>query len=255
MGRTSFMGDMTLLLFFVSIVSPSFIVSFLVKVTSAQSSSELTFTASTLSAAPSLAPVISDVTAGNSGTITTSTTASLRTSFSFPSSLDDTDSDEEERSLNLANLYFFFLALFWLFVVVAFIWVRRRRRMLRAKAQHDGQHALARDLEGWVNTRRWIRGNWMDTNGGSLQRGEWLNERGEAPPPYKAQDDSGLCSREGVHNGSGHLAVPLSTLSRNNRAFSKPPGYEECTLSSRTSRQDLAAGDAAQNQVKMRHLA
>lgn len=115
--------------------------------------------------------------------------------------------------------------------------------MLKAEARSGGQHALARDIDGWVNTRRWIRGNWRDTANGSTRREEGLNELGEAPPPYKVREDVGTAVHERADDGNGHLAVPLRTLSREGRASLKPPGYEESIYSVQSTRPNTAATD------------
>ena len=94
----------------------------------------------------------------------------------------------------------------------------------------SGQDALARDLDGWVNTRRWMHGAWRHNQTAAfVRREEGLNEHGEAPPPYQpksevtvGQEDAGT-----AQDSASGLTIPLRTLSRDAIEGSRPPEYEE----------------------------
>lgn len=97
----------------------------------------------------------------------------------------------------------------------------------------SGQNALARDMEGWVNTRRWFHGAWRPNQTRAfVRREEGLDEHGEAPPPYQPKDD--VTVAEGPPQDPARLlAVPLRTLSRDDVGSGRPPEYRETI--SRTS--------------------
>ncbi|OCK81536.1 hypothetical protein K432DRAFT_250674, partial [Lepidopterella palustris CBS 459.81] len=125
----------------------------------------------------------------------------------------------------LLNYYFLFLALIGVLLCFGVYLLHRRKRRIKARLRNSGQNALARDLDGWINTRRW--GN----SGGPGRQEEGLNEQGEAPPPYQPKDDeiAGGGSdnpHAGVHqDAASGLTIPLRTLPRNERAILKPPDY------------------------------
>ena len=94
--------------------------------------------------------------------------------------------------------------------------------------------------------------------GGRRSAQEGLDERGEAPPPYKPRDEeegaggTDVVSNEESRGGSGEeragagdgvVAIPMRTLGREDVGL-KPPDYEE-TLVARQIREreeDLANG-------------
>ncbi|KAF2417412.1 hypothetical protein EJ08DRAFT_654542 [Tothia fuscella] len=129
-----------------------------------------------------------------------------------------------DRSSGLLNYYFVFLALFILLLFIGAYFVHRRKRAMKARYNQNGQNALARDLDGWQGTRRWIHGNWRPDT--ARNRAEGLNELGEAPPPYKPGNTA----------GEEHVPqLPLATLSRGGDGSTSPklPGYGEAVRASR----------------------
>jgi hypothetical protein len=157
------------------------------------------------------------------------------TSSSTSAASDDSTVD---RKSHLLNYYFVFLALIGVIACVTAYMVHKRRRRRKARLRNSGQNALAQDLDGWVNTRRWIYGSWRGVGGGGgvARREEGLNEDGEAPPPYKLRadatsDDAGgqparMPSDRSRDPATG-LAIPLRTLSRGRHSTMKPPDYQE----------------------------
>lgn len=135
--------------------------------------------------------------------------------------------DPPDRQSGLLNYYFVFLALFILLLFLGAYLVHRRKRALKARYRNSGQNALARDLDGWTGTRRWMHGGWRGGDG-TAGRTEGLNELGEAPPPYKPAGEG----PEGA--GNGPPQIPLATLSRGEASMpQKPPGYGEAVRESR----------------------
>jgi len=84
-----------------------------------------------------------------------------------------------------------------------------------------------------------VHGSWRGGAGGGLsRREEGLNEHGEAPPPYQPRADATTAGNtdaegsEALRLGTAQdvvtgLTVPLRTLSRDERATLKPPGYQD----------------------------
>ncbi|KAF2812085.1 uncharacterized protein BDZ99DRAFT_260863 [Mytilinidion resinicola] len=158
----------------------------------------------------------------------------------YPASTSATSDDHDiDRDSHLINYYFVFLALIGVFALLAIYVLHKRRRRRKAQLRSSGQNALARDLDGWVNTRRWVHGSWRGgAGGGPARQEEGLNEAGEAPPPYKPHGDATadaagadvapvtLSSDESRDTVTG-LAIPLRTLSRGGRSTLKPPDYQE----------------------------
>lgn len=93
----------------------------------------------------------------------------------------------------------------------------------------SGQNALARDLDGWINTRRWFHGTWRHNQTAAfVRREEGLNEHGEAPPPYRPKSDVTVTQgQEGTHDPASGLTIPLRTLSRDDIEQNRPPEYRE----------------------------
>jgi hypothetical protein len=87
----------------------------------------------------------------------------------------------------------------------------------------SGRNALAQDMEGWTNTRRWYRGAWRQYQTETfIRREEGLNEHGEAPPLYRPKDE-GTVTRDPATG----LSIPLSTLSSEQVDAGRPPEYRE----------------------------
>ena len=86
--------------------------------------------------------------------------------------------------------------------------------------RRQSQRALARDVEGWRNRFRGA-GNRVEEG-----RIEGLDERGEAPPPYK--EGGKPPSLRSVHvDGSAGAGVELRRVSVDGRR--EPPGYDEAS--------------------------
>lgn len=145
---------------------------------------------------------------------------------------------------SLTRFAFFFLIVFLAFLFFG-LWVVHHNHMGRkARLRVSGQDALARDLNGWVDSRTWVNGAWrMDLT--HTRDDEGLDERGEAPPAYQRPEErppptrtvnecgdaighdcdapnAGSCS---THHVPG-LTMPLPTLSQRGRNL-KPPDYHE----------------------------
>ncbi|KAF2840210.1 hypothetical protein M501DRAFT_915519, partial [Patellaria atrata CBS 101060] len=84
------------------------------------------------------------------------------------------------------NFYFVFLLIFLILIFAALYVLHKRKRKAKALSRNSGQAALARDLDGWINTRRFINGRWRGGGPNTVRRQEeGLDENGEAPPPYR----------------------------------------------------------------------
>jgi len=88
-----------------------------------------------------------------------------------------------QKGTHAFNYYFLIIAVLACCICLALFYITRRRKRKAELLRFHGQHALARDLEGW-------RGRLgVGRTGGFTSappREEGLNERGEAPPPYMA---------------------------------------------------------------------
>jgi hypothetical protein len=117
---------------------------------------------------------------------------------------------------------------------ICIFWIGRRKKRKAALLRYHGQHALARDVEGWRNRfgvgRAGGSSNTLHGNG----RVEGLNERGEAPPPYvPGSKPPSIRSGDGRRpsSSSGHTGmqdVELRNIGRNGNGVG-PPGYHEHT--------------------------
>ncbi|KAF2276729.1 uncharacterized protein EI97DRAFT_376613 [Westerdykella ornata] len=168
--------------------------------------------------------------------VTTSSTASRTTPGSSPplfppaGDISSTIDPEKARKESVFNYYFLILAAFGVLVAVGLWWIRRRRLRRKEEMRLSGQDALARDLDGWVTTRRWLHGAWRYNQTTTfVRREEGLNEHGEAPPPYQPSDEVPVTqgdTRSAQAQASG-LAIPLRALSREDLDAMRPPKYEE----------------------------
>jgi hypothetical protein len=143
---------------------------------------------------------------------------------------DPVDADEQRKE-SVFNYYFLFLAAFGVLLVVGLWMMHKRREKKKEQRRRSGHNALARDLDGWVNTRRWMHGAWRPA-AGFVRREEGLNEHGEAPPPYqpKSADTVVVQGHDGTAQDSTNgLTIPLRTLSRTDVERSRLPGYEEAS--------------------------
>jgi hypothetical protein len=148
----------------------------------------------------------------------------------FPFANPDSDQPdlENERNQGVFNYYFLILAVFGVVIAVALWWIRRRRKRRKEQMRLSGQNALARDLDGWVSTRRWMHGAWRhNQTAGFVRREEGLNEHGEAPPPYQPKSEVTVAPDGTPQDATSGLAIPLRTLSRDGIETVQPPEYEE----------------------------
>lgn len=130
------------------------------------------------------------------------------------------NNSNREGTSSIFNYYFLLLALF--VIIVALVWLSlvRRNRQKLALSRHNGQSALARDLEGMPGGRRWRSGRWRFP-----RPEEGLDERGQAPPPYMPAPPDATVHPAATHNGQGAgQAIPLQDLSGHEQ---KPPDYDE----------------------------
>ncbi|KAF2468435.1 uncharacterized protein BDR25DRAFT_180463, partial [Lindgomyces ingoldianus] len=168
----------------------------------------------------------------NSSTATTSrVTKDMAPPLEIPFATPPADSSDttQERKEGVFNYYFLFLAIFGLLVAVSLWLIHRRRKRRKEQMRLSGQNALARDLDGWVNTRRWMHGSWRHNQTGFVRREEGLDEHGEAPPPYEPKSETTV-GQDGVSTNrqpAGGLAIPLRTLQRDEIERSRPPEYQE----------------------------
>ena len=119
--------------------------------------------------------------------------------------------------------YYVFVALA-IFLVALAVWISVRWRT-KLKAQHRDARgaALAQDVDGWPNTRRWFLGTWRsepDHRRQALEEG--LDERGQAPPPYR---QSATHESEAAYQGSGGISAPPPAFHLHSSS-QKPPDYE-----------------------------
>ncbi|PSN73432.1 hypothetical protein BS50DRAFT_582969 [Corynespora cassiicola Philippines] len=133
---------------------------------------------------------------------------------------------EKTHSESAFNYYFLFLAIFGLLIAGALWWLHRRRRLRKEQMRMNGQTALERDLDGWVNTRRWFHGTWRHNQPPAImRREEGLDENGEAPPPY--QPSTGVTVAPTTQGPASNLAVPMTSISRGDLQLPRPPEYHD----------------------------
>ncbi|KAF2659900.1 hypothetical protein K491DRAFT_712196 [Lophiostoma macrostomum CBS 122681] len=148
----------------------------------------------------------------------------------FPVANSDSDQPdaETERNQGAFNYYFLILAGFGVVLALALWLIRRRRKRRKEQMRLSGQNALARDLDGWVSTRRWMHGAWRhNQTTGIVRREEGLDEHGEAPPPYQPKSEITVVQDGTSQDIASGLTIPLTTLSREGNGPLRPPGYEE----------------------------
>lgn len=120
--------------------------------------------------------------------------------------------------------YYFVFVVLVVILLFAIVWASMRiSKKNKAQLRVDRHSALAQDLDGWPNTRRWLHGDWRserirDTN--NIGRREGFNELGQAPPPYQSSSNN-----QGAEE-RGEVALPAPVLSMQSLG-PKPPNYEE----------------------------
>ncbi|KAF2196137.1 hypothetical protein GQ43DRAFT_476590 [Delitschia confertaspora ATCC 74209] len=163
---------------------------------------------------------------------------------------ENTSDNAEKTKEGVFQYYFLFLALFGVLIGVALWMLHRSRKRRKERYRQHATNALARDLDGWSTTRRWMHGGWRN-NRGEPDRGteEGLNENGEAPPPYEppkasrveVNEDGGSMEQEGY--GRVGITVPMRTLVREDVGRVRPPDYEGVVASGESGSARLDAVD------------
>jgi hypothetical protein len=122
------------------------------------------------------------------------------------------------------NYYFLFLAAFVVLIGASLWWVHGRRRRRTQQLQASGQHALARDLEGWAGTQgstHGIYGRYPPLI--HAMRAEGLDEHGEAPPPYQSKNEVAVGATQAPEGAQ--VTIPRRTHARDEHHIILPPGY------------------------------
>lgn len=146
----------------------------------------------------------------------------------------------KDASSDGSSYYFVFIAIFFVLVAVI-LWISNQRRRRRLAQNTDVRRsALERDMRNshldqlYANTGRVSEGRRPHARGTSgpfaVRRDEGLDERGEAPPPYKR--DSGDRSTD-----DAGLAIPMQTFQRDER-HAKPPEYDVSAYEAASRRTD-----------------
>jgi hypothetical protein len=128
------------------------------------------------------------------------------------------------------NYYFLFLALFGVAIGVLLWWMHRQKKRRKEQCRRSAQNALAQDLDGWANTRRWVHGGWRHNRSTTfIRREDGLDANGEAPPPYepKPLDPVASDSAGPAQDPQSGLTIPTRTLSRDGGDGIRPPEYQE----------------------------
>ncbi|KAF2091964.1 hypothetical protein K490DRAFT_61412 [Saccharata proteae CBS 121410] len=189
---------------------------------------------------PSAAATSSPSSPSENPTAVGTASESPQTQPSLAQHTNTSNSDSSNKNDNLLNLYFLFIAIIVVILLLGLWLLHRRKKRIKERSRGRAQDALARDMNGWVNTRRWIHGNRRPGGEeGLTQREEGLNENGEAPPPYEPPSHSGHdptapapVTTEGApqvdwSSSPAGVAVPMQTLSTDGRTAPKPPDYQE----------------------------
>ncbi|KAF2735337.1 hypothetical protein EJ04DRAFT_563508 [Polyplosphaeria fusca] len=193
---------------------------------------------------------------------TTSSSSSVTSEDSLPPALGippatSNDGPTTGRSENVFNYYFLFLAIFGLLIAFCLWWVHKRRKRRKELMRLSGQNALARDLDGWINTRRWMHGRWRTNQPAAfVRREEGLNEDGEAPPPYQPKSEITVAQNEELspQDPESGLTIPLRTLSRDEIETFRPPAYEAGQVPNHTNeRPDTAISRLTRPSTADRH--
>jgi hypothetical protein len=174
--------------------------------------------------------------AATAGADTMTSMLTLSTTLKTPSSVGDAPTDyppelfpaatsshvEPVHDASVFNYYFLFLFVFAILVAALVFWFHHRRKQRKQQLRQHGQHALARDLEGWAGTRRFMHGRHGQYQvSARVRREEGLNENGEAPPPYEPKSEVMVGP---VQNPSSGVTLPLRTLAQDELTRA-PPGY------------------------------
>jgi hypothetical protein len=126
------------------------------------------------------------------------------------------------------NYYFLFLAAVGILVVGLLWWLQRKKKRRKEQMRLSGQQALARDLEGWPGSRRFMHGRYGRNQTAAHTRVEdGLDENGEAPPPYQPKTEARVTSfaARGSQDAASNLSIPLRALSRDETERLHPPEH------------------------------
>lgn len=96
----------------------------------------------------------------------------------------------------------------------------------------SGQHALARDIEGWTSTQRVARARYHRGYAPVfLRREEGLDEHGDAPPPYQPKSEMTVTNHYvgAAHDTTSGLLVPPPTLPKDEIDRAQPPVYDSAS--------------------------
>lgn len=138
------------------------------------------------------------------------------------------DEELEDTSSHIYQYYFVIVAVFVVIVFFLLLYITRRRKRKAELLRNNGQSALARDVQTFADFRTrfgprrrgsGLMGMTMGTTGVHRERQEGLDERGEAPPAYEADDKppslrsvdgiSMMISNEDHGNASGTSSTPV----------------------------------------------
>ncbi|TGO79543.1 hypothetical protein BELL_0029g00090 [Botrytis elliptica] len=166
-----------------------------------------------------------------------------------------TDPDGEETSSHVYNYYFVIVAVFVVIVFFLLLYITQRRKRKALLIRHNGQTALARDVQSFADFRTrfgprragtGLMGMTMGSMGANRERQEGLDERGEAPPAYVEGDkppslrsEDGVTmvvSREDHANENGASSVPALGAETTNNSMERNMSDVESRLSAELSR-------------------
>lgn len=126
------------------------------------------------------------------------------------------------------NYYFLFLVVFGIIMAALLWWLQRQKRRRKELTRLNGQHALARDMEGWTSTRRFMHGRYARNHQAAFIRcEEGLDEYGEAPPLYQPKSEITKAKEplEAAQIAASRVTIPLRTVSRDKIDRARPPEY------------------------------
>ncbi|KAF7933978.1 uncharacterized protein EAE98_003687 [Botrytis deweyae] len=165
-----------------------------------------------------------------------------------------TDPDGEETSSHVYNYYFVIVAVFVVIVFFLLLYITQRRKRKALLIRHNGQTALARDVQSFADFRTrfgprragtGLMGMTMGSMGANRERQEGLDERGEAPPAYVEGDKPpSLRSEDGVtmvvsredHANENGSSVPAVGAETTNNSMERNISDVESRLSAELSR-------------------
>ncbi|CCD44181.1 hypothetical protein BcDW1_4257 [Botrytis cinerea BcDW1] len=166
-----------------------------------------------------------------------------------------TDPDEENTSSHVYNYYFVIVAVFVVIVFFLLLYITQRRKRKALLRRHNGQNALARDVQSFADFRTrfgprrggaGVMGMTMGTMGANRERQEGLDERGEAPPAYMEGDKppslrsedrvTMVASHEVQANENGASSVPAVEADTINNSMERNISGVESRLSAELSR-------------------